>query len=310
VTGFILAAGFGTRLRPLTEYVPKALVPVCGAPILEHQVHRLEKAGISRLGANVHYLPEQMEAFGKTSTVPLRLFHETGEIRGTGGALDFAREFLAQDEAFCVCNVDILSSIDLAVAVTRFLDSGAACTLVAAPPEGGGTVVYDAANGRYAGTPHDCRTVVDRATADYIGLALYRRCFLDTVTEDDFSIVPVWRRAVEEGLDVSVMVVPGLVWYDIGTPRAFAHIHFDVMAGRFALPLPSDMVVDRDRRSAWRREMAPEKAAPVGPDTWVESLDIDPGARLERTVVLRDASIGADHITDAIVTRWGQTAVN
>ncbi|MBD3316559.1 MAG: NTP transferase domain-containing protein [Chitinivibrionales bacterium] len=305
MTGFILAAGFGTRLRPISEHIPKALVPVGGTPALGRHVQNFNKAGISRLCANTHYLSDSVESFRDAFAASLRLFHETEAIRGTGGALDGARAFLAQDDAFCVCNVDIISTIDIAHAIGRFLEGGADCSLIAAPTQGRGTILFDSLNGRYAGTPHECAAGGELTGADYIGMALYRRRFLDVVRDDDFSILPVWRRALEKGLEVTVMVVPDLYWYDIGTPRSLAQIHFDILSGRFSLPIPAHMVVDTERRCGRPASLSPEITARLGKDVWTESTRIDPRAYLERVVVFADTPVERGRVTDAVVTKWG-----
>ena len=95
LTGFILAAGFGTRLRPLTDHLPKALISVCGKPLLQRALEFYENNRVKPIGVNSHHFPEFIKSFKNNSAIPFELFHETGAIRGTGGALLFAREFLA-----------------------------------------------------------------------------------------------------------------------------------------------------------------------------------------------------------------------
>ena len=63
LTGFVLAAGFGTRLQPLTDRLPKALVPICGTPLLQHVLEWYKSQGIARIGVNSHYFPEHIESF-------------------------------------------------------------------------------------------------------------------------------------------------------------------------------------------------------------------------------------------------------
>ena len=97
--GFVLAAGFGTRLRPLTDHIPKALVPVCGKPLLARSLAFLRGHGVTEIAVNSHYLADKIESFRREQKECFSLFHEEGNIRGTGGALYFAGEFLSGDEA-------------------------------------------------------------------------------------------------------------------------------------------------------------------------------------------------------------------
>lgn len=115
----ILAAGLGTRLRPLTDNLPKPLVPVRGRPMVEYVLDLVAKAGVKEALLNVHYLPEKMEAFvaewNRKGLQP-RLFvqNEKAEILGSGGAVALAADWLFEkDEAALMCNSDVLGSPDL-----------------------------------------------------------------------------------------------------------------------------------------------------------------------------------------------------
>ena len=238
MTGFILAAGFGTRLRPITDSVPKALVPVCGEPLLAHNLRVLYKSGaFSAIGVNSHYLNDQMERFQKESPVKFELFYEEGKIRGTGGALHFARDFLARDDTFLIANVDILHKFDIAELSTRFMKEGRICSLVSIPTEINGTILYDSATGDFLGVASDRNAYPGAPEAEFTGVAFYRREFLDFVNADDFSVIPIWQRAAKQGR------VPGIIvpeksaswWMDIGTHEALAKIQADVNDGKVDL---------------------------------------------------------------------------
>ena len=113
----ILAAGLGTRLKPLTDRMPKALVPVGGTPLLEGLIRRLKKAGFDEFVINVHHFPEQIEAFlrehGNFGS-RIALSDERDLLRETGGAIRHAAQLLqdAPEGRFLVHNVDIISDID------------------------------------------------------------------------------------------------------------------------------------------------------------------------------------------------------
>ena len=111
----IFAAGLGTRLKPLTDTMPKALVPVGGKPLLWHVVKKLESAGITDVVINVHHFADQIidyvhgqDDFGMKVTFS----DERDLLRETGGGIRHARKFLEGD-SFLVHNVDILSDLDI-----------------------------------------------------------------------------------------------------------------------------------------------------------------------------------------------------
>lgn len=111
----IFAAGLGTRLRPITDSLPKALVPVCGEPLLAHVIRKLLSAGADDLTVNVHHFPELITDWlgERDFGVPVHISDERAQLLETGGALRRARPFLDGTEPFLVHNVDIISDLDL-----------------------------------------------------------------------------------------------------------------------------------------------------------------------------------------------------
>lgn len=110
-----MAAGLGTRLRPLTDHKPKALVEYKGSPLLEHVLSRLEIHGFNKVVVNVHHLAEQvidyLEGY-KNSGMEIQISNETDLLRDTGGGLKKAGLFF-DDGPVLVHNVDILTGLDL-----------------------------------------------------------------------------------------------------------------------------------------------------------------------------------------------------
>lgn len=128
----IFAAGLGTRLRPLTDHIPKALVPVAGIPMLERVILRLKEAGAEEITVNVHHLGEQIIEFlqARQFGVTLHVSDERGMLLDTGGGILKARPWLDGSGPFLVHNADILSDIDLAALYRHHLESGADATLL------------------------------------------------------------------------------------------------------------------------------------------------------------------------------------
>ena len=127
----IFAAGLGTRLRPLTDNMPKALVPICGKPLLAWQLEKLEQAGFTEVVVNVHHFADQvtgfLSAYNKKSRLSIHISDERDLLLDTGGALKKVRSFFqTSDSPFLVHNVDILSSADLRGFYERYSDCDAA----------------------------------------------------------------------------------------------------------------------------------------------------------------------------------------
>lgn len=129
---FILAAGLGTRLRPLTDNKPKALVEVNGKTLLDHAVDVVKKAGATSITINVHHFSDLMKEYvaNRNYGVPTYISDESDLLLDTGGALNHAAEFLNGDEPVLVHNVDIMSTINLNEALESHRCSGAIATLI------------------------------------------------------------------------------------------------------------------------------------------------------------------------------------
>lgn len=111
----VFAAGLGTRLRPVTDTIPKALVPVGGKPLLYHVVSKLKTAGIDRIVINVHHFPDSVIGYVREQDgfgIDVRFSDERDCLLDTGGGILFARKLL-EGSPFLVHNVDIISDLDI-----------------------------------------------------------------------------------------------------------------------------------------------------------------------------------------------------
>jgi len=126
----ILAAGFGTRLKPLTDSVPKALIKMNGVPMIEMVIRRLADYGINEIVVNTHYLSEQVEKYFTVNNFGVKIFllHED-EILGTGGGIKNAESLLKDSGAFIVHNVDVLSEINFEELVKFHFQNSALASL-------------------------------------------------------------------------------------------------------------------------------------------------------------------------------------
>ncbi|MBR4119093.1 MAG: NTP transferase domain-containing protein [Bacteroidales bacterium] len=116
MNAIILAAGLGTRLRPLTDNTPKALVEVGGKTMLEHQILNLKKAGVSNIVINIHYFGEQIVEFLKRNNnfgLNIKISDERELLLDTGGGIAKAGCLFENDAPILVHNVDIFTNVDL-----------------------------------------------------------------------------------------------------------------------------------------------------------------------------------------------------
>src|SRR5215813_7692682 len=112
---FILAAGSGTRLRPLTDSVPKCLLPIQGAPLLQIWLENCAAAGISDVLVNVHAHAGKIRDFARTHKLPVRVhIAEEEELLGSAGTLAANRQFVSGEQVFFVLYGDVLTNLKLA----------------------------------------------------------------------------------------------------------------------------------------------------------------------------------------------------
>ena len=130
----IFAAGLGTRLKPLTDHMPKALVPVAGKPMLEHVICKLKDYGFTEIVINIHHFGEQILDFLKANNnfgLTIHISDERDMLLDTGGGIKKANSFFQGNEPFLIHNVDILSDVNLKELYEFHLQSGNDATLLA-----------------------------------------------------------------------------------------------------------------------------------------------------------------------------------
>jgi len=142
----ILAAGNGTRLKPITDNLPKALVPVKGVPMLEHIVLKIKAAGFTRIIINIHHFGEQIIDFLASKNnfgLTVDFSDERDYLLDTGGGIKKAGCFLEGNEPFLVHNVDIFSNVDLMAMYRSHVNSNALATLLVNPCKGSRQLLFN-----------------------------------------------------------------------------------------------------------------------------------------------------------------------
>ena len=146
MNAFIFAAGLGTRLKPLTDSMPKALVPVGGKPLLAHVVEKLKAAGCKKIVINIHHFGDMIVDYVKSQGnfgIDIVFSDEREMLLETGGAIKHAVQLLG-DEPFLIHNVDILSNVDIKALWEEHLNSGSAATLLVSKRSSSRALLFDA----------------------------------------------------------------------------------------------------------------------------------------------------------------------
>lgn len=142
----IFAAGLGTRLKPLTDTTPKAMVPVSGKPLVQHVIEKLKAAGFNQIIINVYHFAEQIIDFVRSNNnfgIRIEFSDEREKLLDTGGGIKKAAWFFDDGQPFLVHNVDIFSNIDLRNLYETHLNGGSDVTLVASERKTSRYLLFD-----------------------------------------------------------------------------------------------------------------------------------------------------------------------
>lgn len=225
----VLAAGLGTRLRPLTCATPKPLMPVWGRPIIDWTLDNLRRFGVEDVVVNCHYLHGQIERWCEENGC--RASYEP-EILGTGGVLNPLRGWIGSDD-FLLVNGDIIVEDvpDLESALSSAGRDAVAAALVVekgprtieVEPESGFVTCWKSPDPGWPGT------------FTYSGFALLRPAVLDYVEPSGFSsIVQAYERAMKDGRFVKAVAGDGALWSDVGTIDSYIEINTSPDGNGFA----------------------------------------------------------------------------
>jgi NDP-sugar pyrophosphorylase family protein len=242
----ILAAGLGTRLRPLTDGRPKALVEIAGHTLLEIALLRLRRFGIRDVIVNVHHYSEMMVEYLSANCnfgMHVEISREDVLLDTGGGLKRAAPFFLGQlDEPFILHNVDVLSTIDLERMVRHHADRGALATIAVQDRETSRYLLFDGDGllcGRRAG--RDGNPELVRPAAEFHALAfsgvhvISPRIFRVMKEEGVFSIISSYLRLAAENEQIAAFRADEYSWRDLGKPESIRQAALDVASGTYPL---------------------------------------------------------------------------
>jgi NDP-sugar pyrophosphorylase family protein len=278
---FVLAAGLGTRLRPLTDLLPKPLIPVFHKPLITFALDSLMAAGAGTLVLNTHHLPETFaEVFGVKPSYrerEVQLFHEP-ELLDTGGGMRNARSSLGE-ATFFLYNGDILADLPLAELLLHHRTSGTMATLLLKTSGGTANIRFDADSGRVLDL-RGALEIEEGVLTVYSGIALFEPAIFDWIpAEGPASIIDALLAALRAGEQIGGMMSEGF-WLDLGTPASYREAHH-LLADSTHRP---SFLVDH----SWPQAIHPE--AHVDPSVVIKGVvSVGAGAVIGKGVFLRDS---------------------
>jgi NDP-sugar pyrophosphorylase family protein len=188
----ILAAGLGTRLSPLTDSQPKALVPFRGTPLVERIIRNLSRAGIDHIVVNVHHYAQRVIKFLDSLDIQgtrLSVSDESGQLMDTGGALLKARNYFLEEDYFLVHNVDVITNLELSALIAAHDKGSSMVTLAVKRRSTSRSLMFDV-QGDLCGWKHNetGETKIIRQTGEH--LEEYGNSCIQVISRDFFSFFP------------------------------------------------------------------------------------------------------------------------
>ncbi len=239
----VLAAGLGTRLRPLTDDRPKALVEINGRTLLEITLTRLRSYGIQEVIVNVHHFADLVVDYLRAHDnfgLHIEVSREA-ELLDTGGGLKRAAHFFLRDgsdEPFVLHNVDIVTNIDLSAMLRLHQEQNALATLAVKQRPSSRQLLFDSQgllcgrrNGRDA-APEIVRTCTAQEELGFCGVHVISPRLLSQM--DDvavFSIIPTYLRLASAGETIQAFRADDYYWRDVGTPDNLREAAADLSRG-------------------------------------------------------------------------------
>lgn len=299
----ILAGGKGTRLRPLTVYTPKPIVPILNRPLLTFQLGLLEKAGITDITLSLSYQPDKIEDMlgdGSDFGVNLRYLTEPSPM-GTAGAYKFAAGAIR--ETTVVFNGDILTDANIADIVAHHVSKKADATIVLKPvddPSKFGLVEIGSNSEviRFLEKPSPEALAETKLNTINAGIYVLEPGLLDLIPEgencsfeyDVFPAIIEARRAF-----FAYVLSDDEYWRDLGTPTSYLAAHHDFLAGRISnlSPMLDQISTDRATTSEIDKTSVLGEGCVIKPHARIVNSVLGPGVHVEEKASISNSVIWA-----------------
>lgn len=234
-----LAGGMGTRLKPLTDDLPKPMIPMMAKPLLERNMLKLKACGVDEIVLSTSYKPQKIkEYFGDGTKLGLKIHYVCEDIPlGTGGAIKNTQEFF--DDTFLIFNADILSNIDILDMLKFHREKHASVTIAVTEVDNPcqyGVIEYN--EDLYAQSFTE-KPKLTEIKSNYINAGIY--IFEPEILKEipDSQVVSIERETypllLDKGYPIAVYKSRGY-WMDIGTVEKYKQAHKDILNGSYSLP--------------------------------------------------------------------------
>ena len=304
---FVLGAGLGLRLRPMTEHMPKPLVPIFNKRLITFSLDHLRSMGVDSFVINTHRLPEQFEAIfgsGEYEGVPVRLAHEP-DLLETGGGIKNVEPLLRHDEPFITYSGDILTDIDLQPLIAEHFAKENDVTL--ALREDGLSTDIALRDGRVIDIAGKFGT---KGSCDFAGVAIWNPTIFERIpAKKKTSFIPIVLKWIGEGGRIGGVALNHGKWFNIGSRDGYLEAHRTIAQEpwkpvyvtdtKWPLPVAADAEVDPSARIAGICSIG--SGSQIGAEAVLEDTIVWSGAQIASRSHLRNCIVRSHKKAEGIL---------
>ena len=305
---FVLGAGLGLRLRPMTEHMPKPLVPIFNKRLITFPLDHLRSIGVDSFVINTHRLPETFqEVFGRGEYegVPVQLAHEP-DLLETGGGIKNAEPLLRRDEPFITYSGDILTDIDLQPLIDEHFAKGNDVTL--GLREDGLSTDITLSDGRVTDIAGKFGST---GSCDFAGVAVWNPTIFSRIpAKKKTSFIPVVLKWIGEGGQIGGVALDHGKWFNIGSRAGYLEAHRTIAQGpwrpgyitdgSWPVRVASDAQVDPSAKLCGTCCVG--SGSRVGAEAILENTIVWPGAQIASRSELRNCIVRSHKKAEGILS--------
>ena len=300
MNALILSAGFGTRLKPLTDFIPKPLVPIAGKPLLSVIAEPLLACGFNKIAFNLHHLPEKIKKYVVDNIpCPTEFMYEE-QILGTGESIARFSDISCKKDFFLVYNGDIVSNIGITALLeyhTHF-DSDVTLALV----KGAADNVRLAPDGKIIDIRGELDSPQIGGLFTFSGIAVYNTSFATKMPRGKFySVIDyIIEKMCKKDITIRGFNADNVYWNDIGSANSYLKLHRDILLNKkfapFGVEIPeSGIIIDKtaiiENNVSINGFTVIGKGSKIGKDSYLknciimENTLIAPGSNIKNCIV-------------------------
>ncbi len=312
IKAVLMAGGFGTRIQPLTNSIPKPMLPIMDIPMMEHIIYKLKRSGIEEIIILLYFKPEVIQAhFGNGSAWGVKITYALpDDDYGTAGAVGYAREYL--DTTFMIVSGDLVTDFNFAEIIDYHYAHASKLTITLTPVEDPlqfGVVITNQQGKieRFLEKPSWGEVFSDTINTGIYLIEPEILSYIPLNETYDFS-KDLFPKLIKEGIDLWGCSIKGY-WRDVGNSTSYREVHEDILKGKIVYDLPGSCIDTEKGQLCLQKDMSlPSSVKVKGLVVIGQNSTIAQGVQLENCVIGKGCTIAEGvKIKDSVL--WDNVSI-